>query len=201
MIIRDITHDTATRYHLATNEQVIFFLANRSDELTFTLTEPGAAAYICALFVGKQDDTHQLRLIQKHRSPHTTSQAIVRSVLSDTASMDYRGTIHIAKTAPHSDASQESRALLLSPEARAFSEPALEIENDQVHCHHAATLSSLSEDPLAYLRTRGLSEAQAQHLLAQGFLTSLSEPLAPLLSSQEKEKMLALITSAISSTL
>jgi Fe-S cluster assembly protein SufD len=189
----DISTDTKNLYTLTENEQVVFFLWNRAGEITFELKGMRAEAHVFAFFVGKSEDQKVLTINQKHLSPHTSSHVLVKSILDDRASFAYRGTIHIAKDAPLSDASQENRNLLLSEEARASSEPTLEILNNDVRCHHAATTSPLNKEQLFFARTRGLSDAQAEELLIQGFLRSSIEKLGKLVSSQDQEKVLALI--------
>lgn len=189
----DISTDTKNLYTLTENEQVVFFIWNRAGEITFELKGAGARAHIFAFFVGKDNDQTILTINQKHLAPRTSSHVLVKSILDDRASFAYRGTIHIAPEAPLSDASQENRNLLLSEEARATSEPTLEILNNDVRCHHAATTSPLNKEQLFFARTRGLSDTQAEKLLIQGFLRSSVEKLGTLVSSQDQEKVLALI--------
>lgn len=193
----DISTDTKSLYTLTENEQVVFFLWNRDGEITFELRGTGAEAHVFAFFTGKNDDQKILTINQKHLSPRTTSHVLVKSILDNTATLSYRGTIHIAKDAPLSDASQENRNLLLSEEARVSSEPTLEILNNDVRCHHAATTSPLSQEQLFFAETRGLSRNQAEELLIRGFLQSSIEELGKLLSSQDKEKVLALVGNSL----
>lgn len=189
----DISTDTKNLYTLTENEQVVFFLWNRDGEITFELKGTEAEAHIFAFFIGKEENQKVLTINQRHLASHTSSHVLVKSILDNRASFAYRGTIHIAKDAPLSDASQENRNLLLSEEARASSEPTLEILNNDVRCHHAATTSPLNQEQLFFARTRGLSDAQAEKLLIQGFLHSSIEKLGKLISSQDQEKVLALI--------
>lgn len=189
----DISTDTKSLYTLTENEQVVFFMWNRDGEITFELRGAGAEAHVFAFFTGKNDDQKILTINQKHLSPRTASHVLVKSILNDQASFAYQGTIHISKDAPLSDASQENRNLLLSEKARASSAPTLEILNNDVRCHHAATTSPLNREQLFFAETRGLSRTQAEELLIRGFLQSSIDALGKLISSQDKEKVLALI--------
>jgi Fe-S cluster assembly protein SufD len=71
------------------------------------------------------------------------------------------------------DASQSSRNLLLSPLAEINARPQLEIHVDDVRCRHGATVGSLDEAQLFYLRSRGLDPAAAAALLTWAFCADL----------------------------
>lgn len=193
MKFHNITTDTQTTYRLAANEQAVFFMLNRSGDMTFELAGEKAAAHVFAFFVGTGEKQATLNISQRHLARETTSRVLVKSVLHDQSQFSYRGTLHIAEDASLSDASQENRNLLLSREAKAFSEPALEILNNDVRCHHAATTSPLNAEQLFFAKTRGLSETQAKALLIRGFLHSSLATMEALISSQDYEKVLILM--------
>jgi|SRR3989338_3804727 len=169
MIFKDISNETQNLYRLGTNEKRVFFLLNRSGEITFELAGAGAEAHIFSFFIGRNADKGTLKLFQRHLAPRTTSHALIKSVLSDEAEDAYEGLIFIDKQAIQSDASQESRAILLSPLARAYLKPTLEILADDVRCRHAATASPLSPESLFFAQARGLSSNQASRMLVMGF--------------------------------
>lgn len=169
MIFHDITTDTKDIYRLEENEKFVFFLHNRSGDLTFELAGAGAEAHIFACFVGKNQDKQTLRITQHHLAPHTLSSALVKSALSDESEFTYEGLIRIEPAGQGGDASQESRSLLLSKNAKAFSKPALEILADDVRCRHAATVSPLNSEQLFFAQSRGLSPRQSKELLVEGF--------------------------------
>lgn len=180
MIFKDITNDTKTHYRLNENERAVFYMFNRGGEITFELSAPGAEAHIFAFFVGKKTFSEKLHIIQKHSAQRTTSSLLVKSVLFDAAEFSYEGLIHITKEGEHTDASQESRSLLLSYEAKAFTKPALEILANDVKCRHAATVSPLSRESLFFAQTRGLSEKQARKLLLFGFFNEAFDAMKKL---------------------
>ena len=89
----------------------------------------------------------------------------------------YYGTIHVQRGAVGTDAYQQNRNLLLSPGARADTNPQLEIETDDVRCSHGATVGPIDEEQLFYLTSRGMTEEEAKALIVRGFI----EPIAKLL--------------------
>ena len=115
---------------------------------------------------------------QEHAAPHTNSDLAFRGVLAAGATAVWRGMIRVDPGAQQTDAFQESRNLLLSPDAHADAIPGLEIEADDVRCTHAAAVAQIDRDQLFYLTSRGLDPATAKSVIVEGFLESLVERLA-----------------------
>ena len=62
-----------------------------------------------------------------------------------------------------------SKAIFLGEAATMYNKPELEIFADDVVCGHGATVGSLDEDQLFYLRARGIPLREAQALLLEAF--------------------------------
>jgi Fe-S cluster assembly protein SufD len=73
--------------------------------------------------------------------------------------------------AANADANQEDRNLLLSPHAKADSDPVLEIlTHNIIRASHGATAGPVDEEQLFYLESRGIPHDQAEDLLVHAFL-------------------------------
>ena len=81
--------------------------------------------------------------------------------------------IRVEQEAQKTNAYQENRNLLLSPEAHADSIPGLEILANDVRCTHGATLGRVNRDELFYLMARGLSRSEAERLIVRGFFQDI----------------------------
>lgn len=81
----------------------------------------------------------------------------------------FNGAVQVPRAAQRTEAAQMSRALLLSDHARIDTKPELEIVADDVKCAHGATVSSLQQDELFYLQSRGIAHDQATALLKRAF--------------------------------
>ncbi len=142
-------------------------------ELTITLNLIGeyARGNVQGAYVlrGKQRATIITK--QNHNAPHTHSALEINGILNDSARAQYSGMIIIAKHAHGSDADQQNKTILLSPKAHARSIPSLEVLNNDVQCAHGSAISYLDEQQLLYLRSRGIDQLQAQHMLLAGFLS------------------------------
>src|SRR5690606_29817012 len=108
------------------------------------------------------------RTRQIHHRPQTFSNLLFKNVLFDRARTIFSGLIFVEEGAHFTDAYQTCRNLLLSDEAEAMALPGLEINADQVKCSHGSTSGPLSDEEVYYLRSRGLPEDAARHLLALG---------------------------------
>ena len=116
-------------------------------------------------------------ILIEHQAPNCRSNQFYRSLLDDKAHGVFQGKVHVHQIAQKTDGYQLSNALLLSTNAEMDTKPELEIYADDVKCSHGATTGQLDEDPLFYLRQRGLSEAQARLLLIQAFIDEVVEQI------------------------
>lgn len=176
------------KFTLDQSGKQVFFLHNQSGDFVFELNEPGAEAYIFALFTGKNDDEFQLRINQVHNAPKTVSHVLVKFLGDNQSTLKYEGLIHIERDAIGSEASQKNINLLLSDESKAYSFPSLEILTDDVICHHGATTSRINTDHLFYAQSRGLSPKEAEHMLANGFVNEFFLEIGKLGTFKEMKK-------------
>ncbi|HEY7930960.1 MAG TPA: SufD family Fe-S cluster assembly protein [Acidimicrobiales bacterium] len=143
--------------------------ANASNELRTT-------------FLGAGEQVHDFRTHQLHLAARTTSTLLSKGAVADSSRSVYTGLIEIEKGAKRTDARQTNHNLLLSPAAHADSVPNLDIRENDVMCAHASSVGPLDELQRWYLESRGVSRADAERLLIQGFfyemLTALPSDLA-----------------------
>jgi Fe-S cluster assembly protein SufD len=155
-----------------------FGSANGKVRMETNLAGPGSEARVTGGYAGGPGQHLDFDTTQEHAAPNTISDLAFRGVLAAGATAVWRGMIRVDPGAQQTDAFQESRNLLLSPEAHADAIPGLEIEADDVRCTHAAAIAQIDKDQLFYLTSRGLDAAEAKRLIIEGFLESLVERLA-----------------------
>jgi len=113
-----------------------------------------------------------------HVAPHTNCREVFRGVVDDTARGVFQGKIVVHKDAQHTNGHQLSKALLLSERAEVDAKPELEIYADDVKCSHGATTGDLDHAALFYLRSRGIPEDTARHMLIEAFLSETVHAIA-----------------------
>jgi Fe-S cluster assembly protein SufD len=106
----------------------------------------------------------------RHAVADTESTQLFKYVAGGRARGIYQGKITVAQGADGSDSRQTAKALLLGERAEVDLKPELEIFADDVKCAHGAAVGDLDADSLFYLRSRGVSEAEARGLLIHAFL-------------------------------
>lgn len=154
----------------------------------------GASVNIIGLVIGRGDHHISIHTQQLHDAPETTSNLLVKAALFDIATFSYHGVIRIEKLAQKSDAYQRNESLLLSGQATARSDPALEILANDVRCTHGSTTGNINEDQLWYLMSRGISETAATRLLVEGFFDSALGTISDTIQKESVRKRLWMTT-------
>ena len=150
-------------------------LSNRFD---INLNGKGAECEVNGLYLasGKQRISNILNL--SHRVPECNSRQLFKGVLDGEAVTRFSGTILVAKDAQKTEAYQANNNLIVSDYAKAYTQPHLEIYADDVKCSHGATVGSLNEDELFYMRSRGISMKEAKLLQQQAFAYAALEKIS-----------------------
>jgi Fe-S cluster assembly protein SufD len=133
------------------------------------LAGEGAECLINGLFMANGRQHMDNYMLVEHASAHCNSRQFYNGVLNGQAHGVFHGRIIVHKDAQKTDAKQTNRNLLLSDDAQIDTKPQLEIYADDVKCTHGATIGQVEENALFYLRSRGLDEASAKHLLLLAF--------------------------------
>lgn len=155
------------------------------------LAGEGAECLINGLFMANGHQHMDNYMLVEHASPHCNSRQFYNGVLNGQAHGVFHGRIIVHKDAQKTDAKQTNRNLLLSDDAQIDTKPQLEIYADDVKCTHGATIGQVEENALFYLRSRGLDEASAKHLLLLAFA---NECLDRMSSDQVRSHVERLVT-------
>lgn len=147
--------------------------------IEIVLMEPGASARVIGAVVA-DSGTGTLDIVTRHAAPNTTGSTLLRSVLGGTAEVSSKGLIRIESNAAKTVDFLEERFLLVSKDAKAQTDPQLEIETDDVKASHAASCGPVDPVQVFYLRSRGIPKAEAVRMLSEAFL-------APALDAMPKE--------------
>jgi Fe-S cluster assembly protein SufD len=138
-------------------------------DINAVLDGSGAELILNGLYLlgGAQHADHHT--VIDHAQPHCASHEFFNGVLAERAHGVFNGRIIVRPGAQRTDSKQTNNNLLLSTEARADSQPQLEIYADDVKCTHGSTVGPIDQTQLYYLRSRGLSPEAARSILTYGF--------------------------------
>lgn len=179
-----VTHVGSTDTHLEyrvtgaahlTLAVVVEAKGNVSINVIVHLMGKNAIATIVGIVRSRHGADIRFHTMQHHGAVNTTSNLLVKSVLTGTSKFSYDGSIYVDPVAQKTDAYQRNENLLLDSASRASSEPALEILANDVRCTHGATIGTVNDDELWYLATRGIDPQTARSMIADGFLRSAFE--------------------------
>ncbi len=105
-----------------------------------------------------------------HLAPNTTSRIIAKSISQKGGRSSYRGQVKMTPQAAGARSKVICDALIMDAESRSDTYPNNQIMTGEATLEHEAYVSKIGEEQLLYLRSRGLSEAEAQTLIIRGFL-------------------------------
>lgn len=143
----------------------------KSGVYTVELIGEGASVDIQGVYQTKGKESLNIEVIIHHKAPHTRAETILKGVARDESLMQIKGKIVIDEDCGDSQSFLTERILLLSETAKAEAVPDLEIKTDDVKCSHAASISSIPEEHLFYLQSRGINRSEAEEMVVEGFLT------------------------------
>jgi Fe-S cluster assembly protein SufD len=134
----------------------------------------GSRSELMGVFFGMGRQQVDIVTLQDHIGQKTVSDLLMKSALKDRSRSSYYGITRVNKYAFGSDANQENRNVLLSEQAKADSDPVLEIMTPEVvRCAHGATVGPVDEEQLFYLQARGIPVEGAETMLLQGFFNQV----------------------------
>lgn len=151
----------------------------------------GGTANLVAAYYGDGDQVLDFRTFQHHEAKDTRSDLLFKGSQDDTSGAIYTGLIHIHPEGAGSNAFQTNRNVKLSEDAWAWSVPNLEIENNDVHCSHASTVSPVDTDQRFYLHARGVQPSVADRLIVAGFYDEAIERLPVPAARVEVRRLIA----------
>ncbi len=112
-----------------------------------------------------------------HAMPECFSDQLYKGILDDKSTGVFNGKIIVHQDAQKINAYQRNTNVLLADGATINTKPQLEIYADDVRCTHGATSGYLDKEAIFYLRSRGLSEHDAQHFLLKSYAYEVVEKM------------------------
>ena len=166
------------------------------NDIVATLDGEGAECTLNGLYVANGHSLVDTHTTIDHAKAHCPSHEVYKGILAGHARAVFNGKIIVRQDAQKTDAKQTNKALLLTDDAQVNTKPQLEIFADDVKCTHGAAIGQLDDDALFYLRARGITEADARHMLIEAFAGEVIdgiavEPLRARLMLQMETKLAA----------
>ncbi|MFK7872236.1 MAG: SufD family Fe-S cluster assembly protein [Oligoflexales bacterium] len=169
-----------TRMHVERDASCRVFAATRGGKTVrhgfyTNLAGPGAEVKMSGMLFSQGEESLDCQTIMKHSSPHARSEQLFHGLARGCGRLNFRGLIQVAVGAHGTDAGLLNKNLLLDSQADVSCRPELQILNDDVKCHHGATVSELRREEVEYLKSRGIREPVAKKMLVEAFLSSVQD--------------------------
>jgi Fe-S cluster assembly protein SufD len=132
-----------------------------------------ARSEILSAYLGEGSQVHDIRTLQDHVAPRTTSELLCQGAVAGGSRSVYSGLIRVHRGAVRSDARQTNHNLVLDEGAHADSVPNLDILENDVKCSHASTVGPIDEDQRYYIESRGVAPEMAEGLIVRGFFDAI----------------------------
>ena len=113
-----------------------------------------------------------------HNVPDCTSHELYKGIVAGKGTGVFNGKVYVKQDAQRTRAYQSNANILQGDDAKVYTKPELEIYADDVKCSHGCTIGRLDEKGLFYLRSRGVSEAEARRMLAHAFTAEVLERIS-----------------------
>ena len=138
----------------------------------------GATADVFGMTIASGTQQVKNAVAVTHRAPHCTDRELFKQILDGEAVGRFEGLVKVNPQCPGADSQQTSRNICLSRTARAYAQPQLIIDTDDVRCSHGATIGQLDEEALFYMQQRGIPRHEARLLLLGAFLNEVIDRVA-----------------------
>ncbi len=141
--------------------------------LEVLLEGQGSEAQLNGLYLGRAQRHIDLQTLQDHIAPNAVSDLLYRTAVGEKSRSVFAGLIRVEERAQKTNAYVQNRNLLLSPTAKADSNPTLEILANDVRCTHGSAAGRLDEEQLFYSQARGIPRDDARRMVVEGFFADV----------------------------
>ena len=176
-ILEDKEHISSI-YNIYGNEKLTFVLYLGGEfkyniNLKFNLVEEYANLEVYIIEKGVRGHDVNLAITNIHSAKNTYGRVFIRRVMHDYSVSSIDGMLIIEKSGGASSDFFDEKTLLIGDNVVSKVIPSLEIIPSDVLVSHSSSISSISDDELFYLRSRGISVKEALGLIENGFLISI----------------------------
>lgn len=132
-------------------------------------------------------------LLIDHRAGKCRSDVLFKYILDGDAVGAFAGKVLVREGAQKTESQETNANMCVSPAARMYTQPMLEIYADDVKCNHGSTVGQMDEAAMFYMAQRGISRDEARLLLQHAFVNEVIdcirlEPLRDRLSQMVDQR-------------
>jgi len=145
------------------------------NEVHIALAGPNAHAELNGVYILDGSTHCDNHTYIGHDTPDCTSDELYKGIVAGKATGVFNGKVYVKQDAQRTRAYQSNANILQGDDAKVYTKPELEIYADDVKCSHGCTIGRFDEQGMFYLRSRGISEAEAKKMMAHAFMYDVLE--------------------------
>jgi Fe-S cluster assembly protein SufD len=154
--------------------------------LELAVSEPGGDMAFRGIFFAEDDEQLDLFAVDLHETGPSGGDVHWRGAATGSSKASFEGLIQINPGAQQTHTYLQIHTMMLSPRAKVDAIPSVLVSADDVSASHGGTVGELDEALIFYMQSRGLSRAQAVHVIVEGFF----EPLIRELHDERLEQLI-----------
>ena len=147
-------------------------------KIEYFLNGTGASSNDSEVIFGNNEQSFDIQTNVNHESPSTEGRVVEKSILRNKSKSLFKGMIRIKENAAKSNSFLSGRSILLDKDAKSDAIPGLEIFTNDVKATHSASVAQIDEEQIFYLKTRCLTNEEAERIIVEGFLEPLSRKMS-----------------------
>ena len=147
-------------------------------QIGYYLNGTGASVNDSEVIFGNKEQSFDIQTDVNHEAPSTEARVVEKSILRNKSKSLFKGMIRIKENAAKSNSFLSGRSILLDKDSKSDAIPGLEIFTNDVKATHSASVAQIDEEQIFYLKTRCLSQEEAERTIVEGFLEPLSRKMS-----------------------
>ena len=158
------------------------------------LVGEGAEVNMRAIALSSDNHIQNIDVLIVHKAPNTYGNMTNIGIANKSGKIILNGVEKIEKGMKNANAFQTLKGIITSDKAVVEVNPILLIDEYDVKAGHGATIGKIEEEQLYYIQSRGLTRAEAEKLIINGFLQPIIDEIddEPL-----RERFVSLVNSRI----
>lgn len=201
LLVSELASDEALLEHYFTVERDAYldlvggFVSNIIDaKMHVDLVGQGAEVKMRAIAVSSDQHKQNIDVLIIHKAPYTIGHMTNIGIANKRGKIILNGVEKIEKGMKQANAFQTLKGIITSDESIVEVNPILLIDEYDVKAGHGATIGKIEEDQLYYLQSRGLTKAESEKLIINGFLQPVVDEIE---DEPLKERFVSLVNSRI----
>ncbi|MFT8229642.1 MAG: SufD family Fe-S cluster assembly protein [Enterobacterales bacterium] len=156
------------------NNNVIIFgsLFNKNQSYT-KLNGINSNVFTNSLSLPIKNNINYINTYIEHNNKNCLSKQLHKIIVHNKSKGIFEGLIKVNKNAAKTNANMVNNNLLIDPFSKIYTDPKLEIYDDDVKCSHGSTTNNINNDQILYLQSRSLSYNLSRQLLLFAFAQSV----------------------------